>query len=55
MSFKKVALNVFLAFLFGFSSVWIYNHINVWIGILIFILGLVLGIDYIINKFKNKE
>lgn len=42
-----------LAFVYG--SFWAFNHINAWIGIALFIGGLIFLINQITKQFKNKK
>jgi hypothetical protein len=50
---KKYILYTFLAFLAILSGFWIFNHINPWIGIIIVLVSLFLGAEYIYRQIKN--
>ncbi len=46
---EKIAGIVLIALILGFGSIWTFNHINAWIGI----LGILISI-YITIKLSNK-
>jgi len=43
-----------IAFLLGlFVSNWAFNHINAWLGVILYIAVFGFTLNYIINKFKK--
>lgn len=43
-------------FLWIFSAVWIFNHINSWFGIAVYVLGFYISLKLILKtKKKNEE
>jgi hypothetical protein len=43
-----------ISFFLGlFASNWAFNHINAWLGVLLYIAVFGFTIDYIINKLKK--
>jgi hypothetical protein len=52
MNVNNIFLKVLVVFSFIFSSIWIFNHINAWVGIGVFVLGLYISAKLI---FKTKK
>ena len=52
MTTNKLFLTVLAVFLYLFISVWSFNHIDAWVGICIFVLGIFISAKLI---FKNKK
>lgn len=49
---KKVAIAiVLLAVLYG--GIWLFNHINGWVGIAVIIIGLYAVVKFIVSLIKN--
>lgn len=49
---NKVAGVIFLVFGWVFGTFWIFNHINVWAGIAVGVLGLIISANQINKKLK---
>lgn len=50
---KKIALYALLTFGWVYGSVYMFNHFNAWVGIGLFIIGLVIVADKIYKHFTN--
>lgn len=53
--FIKYSLITVLIIAFLFGCIWLFNHINSWLGIATFIVGLILIGNTIFNKIKTKK
>ena len=49
----KFALGFFLVLSIAYFAIWVFNHINPWAGIAIFVLEIVFLISYLNNKTKQ--
>lgn len=54
-TFNKVFLFVILVFVCCFLSVWVFNHIDAWIGIIFSILVVIATINAFVGLFINKK
>jgi hypothetical protein len=52
---NKVFLTFIIVGLWLFASIWCFNHVNAWIGIGLFILGLYISAKKISKTIKNLE
>jgi hypothetical protein len=54
----KFFTKLLILFIFIYLCIWIYNHINAWAGIGVFIVGILLAannLDKILNKKDNEK
>jgi len=52
---NKIFMAFIIVLLWTFASAWCYNHINAWIGIGLFILGIYISAKQIYNNNKKSE
>jgi hypothetical protein len=52
---NKIFLTFIVVALWIFASVWCFNHINAWIGIGVFILGIYISVKQIFKPSKKTE
>jgi hypothetical protein len=52
MDVNKIFLTVLAIVGYLYTSIWSFNHINAWVGICVFVLGLYISAKLI---FKNKK
>lgn len=52
---NKIFLTFIIVVLWIFASVWCFNHVNAWIGIAVFILGLYISAKQIFKPSKKTE
>lgn len=52
---NKIFSTFIIVALWLFASIWCFNHIDAWIGIGVFILGLYISAKQIFKPSKNKE
>ena len=52
MTINKFFMIVLAVFLYLFITIWTFNHIDAWVGIGVFVLGLFISAKLI---FKNKK
>ena len=50
MTINKLFLTVLAVFMYLFISVWTFNHIDAWVGIGVFVLGLFISAKLIFKK-----
>lgn len=50
MTLNKLFLTVFAVLLYLFISTWVFNHIDAWVGIGVFILGIYISAKLIFKK-----
>jgi len=48
-------LPVLLALTGLFAAHWIFNHVNVWLGIAAYVITTSLCVDYLVKLFKNSS
>ena len=53
----KFFTKILILFIFIYLCIWIYNHINAWAGIGVFIIGILLAANKIdnLNKKNNEK
>mgnify|MGYP006989315916 CR=1 FL=1 len=51
----KYSLILFSILAYVYGTIWAFNHIDAWIGIALFIVGLIFLINQISKQFKNKK
>jgi len=49
---EKVFKVVIVSFLYLYGTVWIFNHVDAWVGIGVFVLGLYISAKLLIKKLK---
>lgn len=50
---NKIFLTSIIIVLWIFASIWCFNHIDVWIGIGVFIAGMYISAKQILKQLKN--
>lgn len=56
MKYFQILLKVILAFvLVIFAPIWIFNHVNPWLGFIAFPIGAILASYLFKTKTKNKQ
>lgn len=53
--FLKYSFITIAIFLYIYGSIWLFNHINAWIGISTLIGGIIFLGNTIFNKIKSKK
>lgn len=51
----KYSLILLSILTYVYGTIWTFNHIDAWIGIALFIVGLIFLINQISKQFKNKK
>jgi hypothetical protein len=54
MNIDKFLFWTVMSFTVGYSSIWVFNHINAWLGFGIVGIYLYILLNFIIKQFKNK-
>jgi hypothetical protein len=52
---NKIFSTFIIVALWLFASVWCFNHVDAWIGIGVFILGVYISVKQLEKPSKNKE
>ena len=48
----KITVTVLIVLLWMFISIWIFNHVDAWLGIGVFTLGIYISLKLIFKKLK---
>jgi hypothetical protein len=52
-SIDKITVTTLVVLLWIFISIWIFNHVEAWFGIAVFVLGIYISLKLIFKKSKK--